>query len=269
MYYMIMPRTVPPFQRAYWKVFLPLSSRVCDVILTVSNNSGKDIETFLPAAAGKVVVTPLASRFTPAEPDTVLATLPTTQQYVLMIANLTPNKNVGKVVEALAILRGRGRKVDLVHIGSDHLGELASASARHAAGEWVRSLGKVSDEELIERARGCLALVVPSLYEGFGMPAMEALALGAPLICSNRGALPEVAGEAALIVDPVDAPQIADAITALIDDPTLRPRLQQAGLERAAQFSWVRTAEQTLEAFARHLPPARFAPAEFGRSAAD
>lgn len=253
MYYRIIPRTVPPFQRLYWKAFLPLTSRACDAILTVSQNSRRDIERFLPATAGKVAVTPLASRFPPAEAEEVLGVAPSTPLYVLMVANLTPNKNVGKVVEALAILRQRGRRVDFIHIGSDHVGELVSAITRHAIQDRVRSLGKVGDDELVSRARGCLALVAPSLYEGFGMPALEALALGAPLICSNRAALPEVAGDAAIIIDPDHAEQIADAIALLQDDGGLRRRMQLAGLERAAQFSWERTAELTLEVFSNRL----------------
>lgn len=253
MYYRVIPDTVPRLQRLYWKTFLPMTSRTCDAILTVSESSGRDIEKFLPMSAGKIVVTPLASRFPPAERDEVLGIAPAKPPYVLMIANLTPNKNVGKVVEALAILRQRGRAVDLVHIGSDHVGELASAIARHAMADRVRSLGKVSDAELVRHARSCLALVVPSLYEGFGMPAIEALALGAPLICSNRAALPEVAGNAAIVVDPTDAEQIADGIALLQDDVGVRRRLQLAGLERAAQFSWARTAEMTLNVFDRQL----------------
>jgi glycosyltransferase involved in cell wall biosynthesis len=253
MYYRIIPETLPQFQRLYWRAFIPATSRVCDAILAVSQNTGRDLEKFVPAAAGKVTVTPLASRFSPATHSDVIGRVPAYPPYILMIANLTPNKNVGKVVEALAMLRQRGRSIELIHIGTDLIGELKSATQRYAMKDCVRSLGKVSDEELVRVAGGCLALVVPSLYEGFGLPALEALALGAPLICSDRGALPEVAGDAAIIVDPTEAAQIADAVALVQDDGELRLRLQLAGLKRATLFSWAQTAQKTLEVFARQL----------------
>ncbi len=251
MYYRAVPDLVERYQRHYWRAMIPLTSRVCDLILTVSESSGRDIEHFLPAARGKVVVTPLASRFAPIEvlPPRPIGGTP----YMLMIANLTPNKNVTRVVEALALLRHEGRNVDFVHIGVDLRDELAQAIATFGMQNHVRMLGKVDDATLVDTAVNSLCVVVPSLYEGFGMPAIEAHALGAPLVCSNRSALPEVAGDAALLVDPESPKSIAAAIAKLMDDPELPMTLQRKGLENVRNFSWDRTASLTLAAFTRQL----------------
>jgi glycosyltransferase involved in cell wall biosynthesis len=253
MYYKVLPAAVEGFQRLYWRAMIPITSRVCDVLLTVSDSSRRDIERYLPAARGKVSVTPLASRFMPADHDQAPALATAGRRYMLMIANLTPNKNVRRVVHALAILRSRHLDLEFVHIGADHRGELAKAVDDYAMSDFVRSLGKVDDATLIATAKASLCVVVPSLYEGFGLPALEAQALGAPLICSNRGALPEVAKDAALLVDPLDAQSIAAAISQLAADPELRATLRRKGLENARRFSWQCTARQTLNAFAAQL----------------
>lgn len=253
MYYRVLPDAVERYQRHYWRAMIPLTSRICDLILTVSDNSRRDIERYLPATRGKVVVTPLASRFAPVAAPGPLKPAAEKRPFVLMIANLTPNKNVACTVAALAELRRAGRRIDLVHIGVDHRGELIRAVAACGLEDQVRSLGKVDDATLVASAGACLCVVVPSLYEGFGMPAIEAQALGAPLVCSNRGALPEVAGDAALMFDPEDSSALATCIARLLDEPGLRAMLRARGLENASRFSWRRTAELTLDAFERHL----------------
>lgn len=259
MYYRVAPRFVEKFQRKYWRVMIPVSSKVCDLVLTISKSSGNDIERYLPSARGKVVVTPLASRFTEARLEGSLAEPQGDRPYILMIANLTPNKNVTQVIKALSLLRDEGRAIDFVHIGRDQLGELSEAVALFDVADRVRSLGKVDDETLVGVARESLCVVVASLYEGFGMPAIEAQAIGAPLICSDRGALPEVAGDAALTFDPEDPEAIAACIAHLMDDPDLCNTMRHKGFENVRNFSWERTAELTMRAFEQHLSklPAR------------
>lgn len=252
MYYRAVPDLVERYQRQYWRAMIPVTSRVCDVILTVSESSGRDIEHYLPAARGKVVVTPLASRFAPAPLSQEGATL-AGRPYLLMIANLTPNKNVTRVVEALAELRRRGHDIDFVHIGADLRGELARATAAYGMQEHVRALGKVDDNTLLATAQDCLCVVVPSLYEGFGMPAIEAQALGVPLVCSDRSALPEVASDAALMFDPNDTIALVACIERISKDPKLRGEMRRKGLDNVRRFSWERTAALTLDAFERHL----------------
>lgn len=253
MYYRVLPEVVDRNQRYYWQTMMPISTRICDLILTVSENSRRDIERYLPVARGKVVVTPLASRFTSPAAESNRSLLPQSRPFVLIVANLTPNKNVSRLVEAHAMLTRAGRDVDLIHIGSDVLGELASARARFGMEDRVRSLGKVDDATLVAAARASLCMAVPSLYEGFGLPALEAQALGAPLICSDRAALPEVAGDAALLFNPYSAAEIAACIAQLLDHPSLRTELQAKGAANARRFSWQRTAKLTLDAFIAEL----------------
>lgn len=251
MYYRVVPDLVERFQRQYWRVMIPLTSRVCDLLLTISESSGRDIERYLPAARGKVVVTPLASRF-PAMKDGSQEP-PRSPPYILMVSNLTPNKNVTRVVEALANLRREGRDIEFVHIGVDLNGELGRAIACFGLDNHVRSLGKVDDATLIATARSSLCMVVPSLYEGFGMPAIEAQALGAPLVCSDRSSLPEVASGAALMFNPEDTAALAACIARIMDEPGLRETLREKGFENVQRFSWQRTAQSTLNAFQQIL----------------
>jgi glycosyltransferase involved in cell wall biosynthesis len=106
--------------------------------------------------------------------------------------------------------------------------------------------GFVPDDELAALYRGCTVFAYPALYEGFGLPVLEAMACGAPVLTSNVSSLPEVAGDAAVLVDPLDTQAIADALTRLLADGALRAELGARGVRRARDFSWQRTARETL-----------------------
>lgn len=249
MYYRVIPEMTEPFQRKYWNVMIPVTGYCCNQIITISENSKLDIETYIPSARGKTVSIPLASRFE--VPDagrepSALAHNPA----ILMVANLTPNKNCAVVVEAISMLRQKGRVVSFVHAGKDHLGLLQKSIEENDAGSFVSSLGKVSDEELAQLYRTSLAVVVPSLYEGFGMPAVEAQAMGAPLICSDRGALPEAAGSGAIYFDPEDPAILAQRIEEVLDlSLEDRGKMVAAGYESVRRFSWAKTARETMKVF--------------------
>lgn len=259
MYYRVVPDVVEPRQRRYWQAMIPMTARVCAALLTVSENSRKDMLAHLPAEGDRIFVTPLASRMH-------LADFPATDpeitgDYVLVVANTTPNKNCERVTAAIAMLRDQGRAIRLVHVGLDIDGRLRAAADAAGVGDLLVSLGKVSDAALANAYRHCLATIVASTYEGFGMPAAEAQAMGAPLICSNRSAVPEAAGgldgQAALFVDPFDATAIAQAIAQVADSPALSAELSARGLAQAKTMSWRRTAEQTAAAFAIALEECR------------
>lgn len=249
MYYRVVPEVTEPFQRKYWNVMIPVTGYVCDRIITISENSKIDIEAYIPSARGKTVSIPLASRFE--VPDAgnepkALARRPV----VLMVANLTPNKNCAVVVEAVSMLRKKGRDVSFVHAGKDHLGLLQKSIEVNDARSFVSSLGKVSDEELAQLYKTSLAVVVPSLYEGFGMPAVEAQAMGAPLICSDRGALPEAAGSGAIYFDPEEPAMLAQKIEEVMDlSIEDRGKMVAAGYDSVRRFSWAKTARETMDVF--------------------
>lgn len=259
MYYRVTPDFLDSFQRRYWAIMIPLSARACDAIITISDSVADDVKTYLPWAYFKTTAIPLASRFRPTfQPDDLVKENFQEEDhgdFLLMVANVTRNKNPEVVIRAISHLRSKGRKVRLVHVGKDHLGLLATSVDVHDARDMTASFGKVSDERLIELYRSCLAAVVPSFYEGFGMPAVEAQSQGAPLLSSNRGSLPEVGGDAALYFDPDDYQALAEHIELLLDHPDFRKDLIKKGYLSASRFSWSMTAERTLKLFDSIMAP--------------
>jgi glycosyltransferase involved in cell wall biosynthesis len=210
-----------------WQRFvLPRIARRARLVITVSEFSRRELRELLGVDA---VVVPggIDERFSPD------AKLRTEQPYVLTVASRTARKNLGALEETASRLRARG--IEVVAAGGDR------PQFRDAGGpSAVRSLGQVPDEQLPGLYAGAECFVLPSLYEGFGLPCVEAMACGTPVVASSAGALPETCGDAALLVDPHDPSAIADAVERAIGDE----RLRTAGLNRAAQFSWDRTARE-------------------------
>ena len=252
MYYAVVPEAVERFQRQYWKVFIPLTALVCNRLITISQNSKADIERIIPAARGKVTSIPLASRMMLKADDTQPGTLNNrcARSTFLMVANLTPNKNPGVVAEAIGKLANYGIDAQLVHVGHDHLGLLADAARKFGVENRIINCNKVSDIELRKHYTIAGAVIVASLYEGFGMPVVEAQAMGAPLICSDRSALPEAAGDGALFFNPENSQELAICMRQVIEmSDSERQKLIARGRANAATMSWQRTAEETMTLF--------------------
>lgn len=245
LYFRVMPEMLPRRQRLFLSMLVPWCCRHAGVVIAPSGATARDLLRHYPNLAGKVSVIPLANRF-PA-PTTLpdMLSPPATPPFVLLVAALTGNKNPAPLVAAIAMLRARYPNLTLLHIGTDPEGSLAAARARHSADAWISSRSEVSDDDLVIAYRECLCFAIPSLYEGFGLPLLEAQALGAPAIASDRGSLPEVGGEGALYVDPTDLGAIAAAIGDLIDSPARRQALRVAGFANQARFSWEQTAFTT------------------------
>jgi glycosyltransferase involved in cell wall biosynthesis len=178
--------------------------------------------------------------------------------YWLCVGTIEPRKNQERLFEALARLPGNrplvlaGGRGWLMEDVARKVNELGLASR-------VKLTGYVDDAELAWLYANCLGFVYPSLFEGFGLPVLEAMSLGAPVITSNASSLPEVAGDAALLVDPLDTAAIASAMAGLEGDGKLRARLREAGLARASQFSWDAAAGIAAGAYARALESPKFA----------
>jgi glycosyltransferase involved in cell wall biosynthesis len=171
--------------------------------------------------------------------------------YLLAVGNLQPRKNLVRLLEAFKELVGaRGHDLDLVIVGPRHFRAEDAIAASAPVGERVRFTGYVTDRQLAAFYRCSIAFVFPSLYEGFGLPALEAMSHGIPVACSNAGSLPEVCGDAAVLFDPHSVEAITAAVDRVIGDADLRQRLSGAGKARARDFSWNRCAELTLEAYA-------------------
>jgi glycosyltransferase involved in cell wall biosynthesis len=225
------------YGRAYvtWqRALLPAIARRARLVITVSEFSRREIEQVLGVAA-EVIPNGVDGRFKPGPPAE--------RPYVLAVGTRIARKNLAVLAATADALGEHG--IELVAAGSDR------AYMRDESAAPVRALGYVPDGELPALYSGARALVMPSLYEGFGLPCLEAMASGTPVIASNRGALPETCGDAAVLVDPDDPQAFAAAVVeAAVGQPR---RLIEAGLERAARFTWERAARSTDQAIGRLL----------------
>jgi alpha-1,3-rhamnosyl/mannosyltransferase len=171
-------------------------------------------------------------------------------EYLLFAGAIEPRKNLIRLVEAVATLQTRRRGTPpLILVGPPGWRNREILDGAAGAAPGVRYLGYVPPEELAALMAGCSAFVMPSLYEGFGLPVLEAMASGVPVVTSRGGALEEVAGDAAVLVDPRDRESIALGIASVLDDAARRETLVRGGLARAAQFTWERTARETLRVY--------------------
>lgn len=254
--YDIIPRLFPRESSLRARLFFDLSVRVAlrsaQRIVTSSHRSRDDIARVyrVPAARIDVVYGAADERFRPAEPESTAAVrarhqLPET--FALCVTSDKPHKNVDTLVKAWR-LSAIGQREDapwLILAGHRGGGLLAFD---HPC---IRDLGPIAEADLPALYGSATLFIYPSRYEGFGLPPLEAMACGAPVICSRAGSLPEVAGDAALLVDPDDPQALAAAIDQVFADSTLRANLRAAGLERAASFSWQRAAQETLAVYER------------------
>jgi len=195
-----------------------------------------------------------ATRATPADVDAVRVRHGLDRPFVLFVGTVEPRKNLGAVLDAARTLRGRD--IDLVLVGPDGWNEDLDGRIRAltAEGVRVRRLGFVPADDLPGLYAGCEAFCYPSLREGFGMPVLEAMAQGAPIVTSDGTATAEVAGDAALLVDPRDHEAVGAALARLLDDVDLAADLSRRGVARAATFTWDRTAALTAAAYAEVAP---------------
>jgi glycosyltransferase involved in cell wall biosynthesis len=219
-------------------------------VLTVSESSKRDILRFFDLDPAKITViyNGIDERFSqpPAEDDVerVRTRYQLDRPFVLYAGNVKPHKNLERVIDAFHRVRRAGLdELRLVIIGdeiSKHLG-LRRAVHRHMLHKHVRFLGFVPDDTLAVLYRLAAVFVFPSLYEGFGLPPLEAMASGTPVVTSNVSSLPEVVGTAAILVDPYDPQAIADGIVRVVGDQSLRAQLSARGLTRVQEFSWARS----------------------------
>lgn len=261
------PQFFSPRDRWMLSTLVPLTMRRAARIITVSNHARQEIIDRYAIAPERIAVTyeAAAEQFTPVSDPvqherirTRYGLPPAASRYFLALGNLQPRKNMAHLVEAFARLRHQAgaRDVHLVIAGKAMWRESEVYAAVEQAGltDSVHFVGYVADEDLPALYRGALAFVYPSLYEGFGLPPLEAMACGTPVICSNVASLPEVVGTAARLVTPTDVDDLVSALQAVAADDGLRAALVIEGQRRAAQFSWRRCAEETLAVYREALP---------------
>jgi glycosyltransferase involved in cell wall biosynthesis len=246
----------------YWflNTAMPLFVRRASALITVSESSKRDLIRLYGVPADKITVVYEAASavFQPASTEQIAAAkahygLP--ERYLITLGTIEPRKNLLRLVSALRALRQQDPQLALVIVGrtgwlyQEFFQELEKLDDRRA----VLLPGYVPDEELPAVLSGATALVLASLYEGFGLPILEAMACGTPVVCSNVSSMPELGGDAARYFDPQDTSQMADVIGGVLRDGNLRADMRQRGLEQAARFSWQRTARETLDVYRRVL----------------
>jgi glycosyltransferase involved in cell wall biosynthesis len=241
------------------RVLVPQAARRSHRVIADSLNTREDLVQMLGVPAAKIDVVPLGlgsvRRVAPIDEREMRARFELGERRVLLsLSAKRPHKNLLALIGALARIPAAGRPV-LVLAGypTAHETELRARVASEGLDADVRFPTWLSAEELEGLWALAQAFVFPSLYEGFGLPVLEAMARGVPVACSNASSLPEVAGDAALLFDPHDEAALAEALRRLLDDATLRERLRVHGLARAGEFTWQRTARLTLESYRRAL----------------
>lgn len=241
---------------------IPLAARRAAAIIAVSQSAKADIVRILRVPAEKVHVVyeapPPAFRPLPAGPELggVRQRYALPDRYLLYVGTIEPRKNLVRLLEAFALLREQTQVPHhLLFVGQRGWKEEAifGAVERLALGSVVRFLNHVPTADLVALYNLADALAFPSLYEGFGLPVVEAMACGTPVITSINGSLGEVAGNAAQVVEPTDVASIADGLRRVLSDPAWREELRTRGLAHAAQFTWQRTAAQTRSVYERVL----------------
>ena len=233
---------------------LPLAIRRARRCIAISQATADDLAARFPAAQPRTDVVWLAAdrRYAlagagPVPSATLLRRVGIDAPYVLGVGTLEPRKNLPRLIEAFVTLPESvraGRHLVLVGARGWNTDETLTSIARH--GDVVHALGHVAEDDLPAVYRGADLMACPSLYEGFGLPVLEAMAAGAPVLTSDRSSLPEVAGSAAILVDPTDTASIRAGLQRALGDERLRDRLAALGRERAEEFSWERCARETL-----------------------
>jgi glycosyltransferase involved in cell wall biosynthesis len=249
------PQTFRAYNRTYLDFATRLTARRAARILTVSEHTRREVIGLLGVPPERVVVTPNAARAHFRPPpigaiDQLRARHGLPERFLLYVGTLEPRKNLTTLLEAFAEVARRTDATLLIGGGKGWLytpifERLAALGLR----DRVRVVGYIDEEELPLWYAAATVFVFPSIYEGFGMPPLEAMACGTPVVTSNTSSLPEVVGDAGIMVDPHDAAALAAALAQLLNDADLRADLRTRGLQRAARFTWNTTAERTLRAY--------------------
>ena len=253
------PEYFPWWRATQLRITVARSVRQATRVLTISNFTRRtiseayqispDLITVIPAAANPFfrianrarAVRRVEERFGIREP------------FILTVGDLQPRKNHVRLIEAFAQFAAKHPELHhhLILAGKNtwYSERVADAVRQSGVADRIHLIGFVSDEELLELYNACDCFAFPSLYEGFGLPLLEAMACGRAVICSDRSSIPEVAGDAGILFDPTDTHAIAAALESVLLDTDRRARLERLGLARAAQFTWRNAAEGTLEVY--------------------
>jgi len=252
--YIRVPEAASPSLKAYLDVVVPLSLNRATHIHAVSETTRQDLITLynIPPEKISVIFNAVESHFKPITPSKEIFEkyhIPNVP-YIITVGTVQPRKNYSRLVKAVAQLRTR-HDIHLVVVGGrGWLEDEFYATIRDAKmTDYVHLTGFVADEDLPALYTGAIAMAFPSLYEGFGIPILEAMACGVPVVSSNSSSLPEVAENAALLIDPYSIDEVLEALERVITDHSVRNMLIQRGFEQAKKFSWDTSASQLLQLY--------------------
>lgn len=258
----ILPETVGKSYLAKFLKEMPRIIELSDGIITVSECSKKDILKFFSIDENKVFVTPLAadSKYKPLNKDKCQEILREDynidKPFILYIGGFSPRKNVSSLMIAFSKVRKNlDREHDLVIVGAnkDEGGLLKELCLDLNIESNIKFTGFVPEDLLPVFYNACEVFAYPSLYEGFGLPPLEAMSCGAPVITSNISSIPEVVGDGGILIDPFNMKNLMYSLEALLNDKTIRDELTSKGLKRAANFSWEKTSEKTIQVYNKIL----------------
>lgn len=253
------PQYFPRWQRINYKIFGRQSAVNAAHIITISDASKRNIVKLFQVDPAKITVTPLAASekftFQPSEVFSGIKTKYSIDKYIFTVGSVEPRKNLLRLFEAFETIKVFFPDYRIVHAGPRgwHMDHLEKLLSERNLTDSVKFLGLVPEDDLVKLYNAAQLFVYPSLYEGFGLPVLEAMTCGCPVITSNISSLPEVAGDAAVLVDPLETAQIAEQMRLFLTNPDMRMEYRRRGLQRAKDFSWRRCAEQTIEVYKQVL----------------
>lgn len=257
-----LPETFSRRSRAQLRLTVRRTARNAARILTLSEFSRRDIVETYKIDPARITVTPAAAprHFKPVGNETELRRIRKTygieRDYILALGSIQPRKNLVRLIGAYSSLwqNHQGTNVPQLVIAGKRgwlEAETIRAAQQSAASNDILFIGYVGEVDLPALYRGALCFAYPSYFEGFGLPVLEAMQCGTPVIAANRTSLPEVLGDAGMLVDPFDETSIADALNKVVENPDYRADLRVKGIERAEKFAWKTTARLTLQAYER------------------
>jgi len=255
-----LPAHHKPLNRWYLNLTMPLYCRRAKHIIAISEFTRRDLISAYGPSLDKVTVVyeAAAPRFRPQPPeivDTIRVRYGLPARYLIFVGTIEPRKNLTCLLKAFEVVHAEGLIDGLIIVGRRGwlYGDFFAALERSPARNAVMFPGYVADQDLPAMYTGAQALVFPSLYEGFGLPVLEAMACGIPALASSTSSIPEVGGEAALYFDPTDTDEVIEAVRRVLRDAALQEEMRIRGLAQAARFSWERAAEETADVHRRVL----------------
>lgn len=253
---MIYPKNLPPAARFYWTYWLPLCVKRASVCVASSQSTKNDMVRLLKMNPDQIRVVPLDAnpiyRTNPNDPLDVAKRFGLTKPFLVTVGTLEPRKNISRLVDAVRLVN-KNNDVDfqiaICGKGGGEQEAVCNQISRHGLQDQIKLLGYVSDEDIRDLYHASVGYCIVSTYEGFGLPVLEAMCCGRAGVCSNNSSLPEIAGESAVYVDPMDIKSIADGLRIFLTDEFIQQSLNQKASDIATQFNWGKTAEQMIEVF--------------------